>query len=468
MADRVSFDVDYGVFRHVDLTKHWREAVAEEENRLTKQNETYLKTAPRMAMCKNLPTAGFKYDWNQFRNHDGLFVVRVRGSIHSNHINNHVKHLNPKEMDTFCAEAFDKASEVLDGLASIGPEDFWAKVAQDLGIQLPAGTAQTRGFWDWAMKLVAARIVGIQEGLPACDAAGDIEMSDQPNKNMSDREPLSLAAQAVDNFLAVGIWKYGDMPKKVTAITRHHVIIAPNKSGPDKPAKKGSAPAKNAPKNTHAHNSHMQVGPTASSKSTIRIRRSEFGSQVGAGQPAWWGFISRLKSLEEISRPRRIPDGSQNHAETAKGGCVQAGAVDDLVIGMHGTTIEGATRTPQVLADLAIRTVNPLKRRHDDTEEAEDSGIGDQPLAKMAKVSQSHAHTSGSPSQVDEPGCGCVKAATDAVLEQCPIAQAYGRVCPDFQCGLKEKEQATERFGLVCLECVEGKPGKKTKKSSRK
>lgn len=65
-------------------------------------------------------------------------------------------------------------------------------------------------------------------------------------------------------------------------------------------------------------------------------------------------------------------------------------------------------------------------------------------------------------------GCGCVKLATDAVLEQCPIAQAYGRVCPDFQCGPKEKEQATERFGLACLDCVEGKTGKKTKKSSKK
>jgi hypothetical protein len=65
-------------------------------------------------------------------------------------------------------------------------------------------------------------------------------------------------------------------------------------------------------------------------------------------------------------------------------------------------------------------------------------------------------------------GCGCIKPAPDAVLEKCPIALAYGRVCPDFQCGPKPKEQATERYDLVCLNCVEGKNGKKSKKSSKK
>lgn len=65
-------------------------------------------------------------------------------------------------------------------------------------------------------------------------------------------------------------------------------------------------------------------------------------------------------------------------------------------------------------------------------------------------------------------GCGCVKPVADAVLEKCTIAQLYGRDCPDFQCGPQPKEQATERYGLVCLECVEGKSGKKSKKSSRK
>ncbi|KAI3398868.1 hypothetical protein diail_8377 [Diaporthe ilicicola] len=65
-------------------------------------------------------------------------------------------------------------------------------------------------------------------------------------------------------------------------------------------------------------------------------------------------------------------------------------------------------------------------------------------------------------------GCGCVKTTDNSVPEQCPIAQAYGRVCPDFQCGPKPQKLATERFGLVCLDCVEGKNDKKSKKSSKK
>lgn len=399
MADRANIDIDYGVFRLIDLTSNWRETMAEEEQiRLTKQHKSHLKKALQMPMYKNLPTVGFKYDWKQFRNHDGLFVVRVRGS--GPIINNHVKHLNSKEMDTFCAKVFYKATEILDDLSSTGGEGFWAKVAQDLGIQLTAGRADKRAFWDWAMKLVAARIECGRESLAESDAAGDIKMSDQPNPDVSDRDPLSLAAQAVDKFLAAGIRKYGHIPKKVTGITRHHSVIAPKKR---RRGKKRSAPAKNAPKNTPTHNSHLQVGQKPSYKNTIRLRRSEFGSEVGAGQPAWWGFISRPKSLEEILRPRRIPDGVQHHAEAAQASSGQAGTVDDLVIGMHGATMEDATRAPRILADLALRTVNPLKRRHDDTEGADESGIGDQPLAKIAKVSASHADTSGSPSQVDEP-----------------------------------------------------------------
>lgn len=92
MADIVNIDIDYGVFRPIDLAKHWRETMAEAEIRLTKQHESHLKTALRMPMYKNLPTGGFKYNWIQFRNHDGLFVVRVRGS--SQILNNHVKHFN--------------------------------------------------------------------------------------------------------------------------------------------------------------------------------------------------------------------------------------------------------------------------------------------------------------------------------------------------------------------------------------
>lgn len=67
-------------------------------------------------------------------------------------------------------------------------------------------------------------------------------------------------------------------------------------------------------------------------------------------------------------------------------------------------------------------------------------------------------------------GCGCVKLVPGAPLEKCPIALAYGRVCPDFQCGPRPQEQleAKDRYGLVCLDCIEGKNGKKSKKSSKK
>lgn len=65
-------------------------------------------------------------------------------------------------------------------------------------------------------------------------------------------------------------------------------------------------------------------------------------------------------------------------------------------------------------------------------------------------------------------GCGCIKPVPDAAPEACPIALAYGRVCPDFQCSPKPQEQATERYGLVCFDCIEAKNGKKSKKSSKK
>ncbi|KAG8159909.1 hypothetical protein KVR01_010546 [Diaporthe batatas] len=65
-------------------------------------------------------------------------------------------------------------------------------------------------------------------------------------------------------------------------------------------------------------------------------------------------------------------------------------------------------------------------------------------------------------------GCGCLKPVPGAAPEECPIALAYGRICPDFQCGLQPKEQATERYGLVCLDCIEAKNSKNSKKSSKK
>lgn len=63
-------------------------------------------------------------------------------------------------------------------------------------------------------------------------------------------------------------------------------------------------------------------------------------------------------------------------------------------------------------------------------------------------------------------GCGCAKPNVDA-LEQCPIAQAYGRLCPDFQCGPDPRKQPTERFGLVCMDCLEGKSGRAGKKQKK-
>lgn len=63
-------------------------------------------------------------------------------------------------------------------------------------------------------------------------------------------------------------------------------------------------------------------------------------------------------------------------------------------------------------------------------------------------------------------GCGCVKAGADVVLDHCPIAKTYGRACPEFQCGPDPRSQPTERFGLVCMDCLEG--GKSGRKSGGK
>lgn len=67
-------------------------------------------------------------------------------------------------------------------------------------------------------------------------------------------------------------------------------------------------------------------------------------------------------------------------------------------------------------------------------------------------------------------GCGCVKINFNASPVLCPIAQAYGRVCPEFQCGPDTRKPPTERFGLVCMDSFEGgkcKSGKKQKKSKK-
>lgn len=404
-------NIDYTAFRHVDLAKHWREArPVQEQTRLTERYESHLETALQMRMYKNLPTVGFEYDWKQFRNHDGLFVVRIKGSRHlKNCINNRVKRLNPEEMDAFCAKVFDKATQSLNNLAKSGVEDFWGKIAHEFGIQIRPGTVEILAFCDWVMKIVAARILyGQKEGqeefqsLSKSDIAGDIDMTDQGNTYEADPKSLSLTAEAVDKFLAVGVSKYGAIPRKLKAVTRHHTFIVPTKPRPSEPSKKGSAPAKKVTKNAQVHDSHLPVKLTVNTGSTIRLRRSEFGSHVGAGGPAWWGSINSAQISKEISRYPWTPNELRRQEDIARSGSGQAGTLDDLVVGIHGTTIEDDTKAPQVLRNLAIRTANPLKRRHNDDEGGEDSAVDGQPLAKMRKVSESHVETSGSPSQLDE------------------------------------------------------------------
>lgn len=402
--------IDYAAFRHVDLAKRWREArTVREQARLTEQHESHLETELQMPMFKDLPTGGFKYDWEQFRNHDGLFVFRIKGSDQlKRNINNHVKCFTPEEMDAFCANVFEKATGLLENLSSSVPEDFWTKIAQELGIRTPKGRLDVLVFWDWAMKLVAARIVygqaqshGELQSLSEFDTTGDIDMSEQPNTYQSDPKTLSLAAQAVDKFLAIGISKYGSRPKKLKAITRHHTVIAPMNPGLKGHSKKGSALAKKPPKNAEVPNSNLPVKLTPTSDNKVRLRRSAFGSEVVAGGPAWWGSINRPQIPKEISTSRWTPTELQRQGVTAQGSSGQGGAVDDLVIGMHGTTIEDGAKAPQLLTNLAVRTINPLKRRHEDAEGIDGGAILEQPVMKMAKVSDEHADTSVPPSQLD-------------------------------------------------------------------
>lgn len=398
-------NIDYTAFRHVDLATHWRKATpVQEQARLTERHERRLEKALQMPMYNNLPTVGLKYDWKQFRNHDGLFVVRIKGSDQSNHcINNHVKCLSPEEMDAFCAKVFDKATQFLNNLSESRVEVFWGKIAQEFEIQFRPGTLETRAFCDWVMKIVAARILfGQKEGqkelqsLSAPDIEGDIEMTDQANTYEADLEPLSLTAQAVDKILAVGVSRYGSIPKKLKVITRHHTFIPPAKPRATRRSKKGSAPAKKATENAEAHHSHLP------GKLTVNTWNTNFGSQIGAGEPAWWGSINSPRTSKGIPTHGWTPNELQQQEGTAQGSSGQAATVDDLVIGIYGTTIEDDTKAPQVLTNLAIRTVNPLKRRHSDDEGAEDSAGDGQPTAKVQKVSENHFESTGSPSQLDE------------------------------------------------------------------
>lgn len=407
-----STNIHFGAFRHVDLTTRWRKNITDGEHaRLTERHESHLETALKMPMYKTLPTGGFKYDWRRFRNHDGLFVFRAKGRHHSNHINNHVKNLSPEQMDTFCAEVFDKATQHLKDLSSTSAEDFWAEISQELGIKVKKETVAGPALWDWAMKLMAARIAfgQLEENsielhhLMAFDTAGDVKMSEQPNNNAPDLKPLSLAAQAVDKFLALGISKYGDVPKKFSAISRHHKFTTSGKPGPDKPLRKDSSAGKNAPKKAQVYNLHAPVESTAATGNEISLRRSAFGSHVGAGAPAWWGSINQPKISRATPIPQWIPDEPQQHVMTARDSNVIADAIDDLVVGLHGTAIGGATKTPQVLTNLTVRTVNPLKRHYDDTEEAGDLYEDNRPPAKVSRVSKANSKTLGSPSQLGQP-----------------------------------------------------------------
>lgn len=412
MADQVK--VDYGAFRHVDLTKRWRGATAaREQTRLTALYESYLETALQTPMYKNLPTGDFKYDWQQLRIDDGSFVSRIRGTNYSNYtVNSRVNNLSPKEMDTFCAEVFNKATALVGSVPIEGVEDFWVKVAQKLAFRLRAESTHKLAFYDWAMKLVAARIIYCQEtslsnlqNLPASDTAGDVEMTDRPNKNEPDMKPRSLAARAVDRFLAAGISKYGTKSKKLKAITRYHTVIPPIKPGSAKASIKDSTSAKDTAKSTQVHMSYQPTRVTSTTISSVRLRRSPFGSLIGVGEPAWWGFINRTKVSKKTRRSRRqrFRNEPQHHTVTTQGGSDKSGTVDDLIIGMHGTSIKSPTKAPRVLTNLAVRTINPLKRRREDAEGAEDGTSGGQPLAKMVKVSDGDAEFSSPPTQPEKP-----------------------------------------------------------------
>jgi hypothetical protein len=355
MADEII--IDYGALRYITLIRRMGEATAEEKAYVMKQNEGDLDKALQMPMFKKLPTEGFEYDWKQFQiRNGGIFLVQPsRVRHHFQIINDHVKHFSPEEMDIFCAEVFHKATEHLGSTSSVMRsaewDEFWTRVPQEVGIQIPAKSVENLAFWDWAMKLMAARFVCRQENnheklqsLTNPDALGDLNILDQPTSNAPNPKPLSLTAQAVDRFLAVGYLKFGGIAR----------------------------------------------------------RRPFFGSHIGVGGPTWLGFTIRLQSSNAISMPPPVLSEPQIPSGSTQRGNGQAGGVDDLVVGMHSTTIEESRTAPRVFSNLAIRTPKPLKRRRDDTEESGSTTTGDEPLAKMAKVSESQANTSGSPPQLDE------------------------------------------------------------------
>lgn len=408
MADEVK--IDYGAFRRIGA-RMLPPATADEKIRDKYESERRDRIL-EMPMYKKMPTGGFSYE--------GIWCVKACCSVwlhpadlegNFRLINDQVKHLSPEETDVFCSRVLQKATELLDNYGHSGatPQYLWELVAQDMGMKVREGTSDIRVFWAWATKLVAARIAWHQENTPEKlqvltepDNAGDFIMHDQPDQNMPDAQPLSYAAASVDKFIAKGVLNFGGQPDKLKAILRFHTLISPSKPGHVNASNKDSSAGK-VTAGSRLQDSSRPVNAAKEPESTIRLRRSQFGSHIGVGAPAWWGSINRPDSSEEISRSAGVPSERQNHEATAQGSSDQIGAVDDLVIGMHGTTMEEGGKGPGIFANLAIRTVNPLKRRHDDTEESGATGSGGKPPAKMAKVSQVQANTSGSPSQLDEP-----------------------------------------------------------------
>lgn len=75
MADGVN--IDYETFRHVEQINYGQETTAEKASRLLKE-ESQLDTMLQMPMYKNLPITGFRYDWKQFYDTDGLFTLESK------------------------------------------------------------------------------------------------------------------------------------------------------------------------------------------------------------------------------------------------------------------------------------------------------------------------------------------------------------------------------------------------------
>ncbi|KAJ0122322.1 hypothetical protein J7T55_002835 [Diaporthe amygdali] len=399
MADGVT--IDYETFRHVGQIDYGQETTAEKASRLLKE-ESQLDTMLQMPMYKNLPITGFRYDWKQFYDTDGLFTLESKRSRRMKKaFNDHVQDLDAENMDRFCAELSNKATARLDDLSDTAAADFWGYVAKEIGIHNPADTAENLVVWDWAMKLVAARTICSQEDknekvdeLLGSDTGGDTTMADQPNKK-SQLKLLSLAAQAVDKFLSVGISKYGGRPEKLKAIMRHHVIIGSDKNCPEKTSRKGSAAAENAALNKL----YLPVNVAPRIENGFRIRKARFGSQVSVGNPAWWGCINRFTSSNGTSGPQQSLAAPEVHSESTS----HSHKIDDLIIGIHSTNIQSTPAAPQILVNLALRTNNPLKRPRNDPEGAEDGGSGNQKPVKVLKTSLGHTSASDSSSQKHDP-----------------------------------------------------------------